>query len=389
MVPLSFPHHMPTCHVCTNGEVRELTGYASLPRVTSDCKPWPPGGQLGVCVRCGSVQKIIDEQWRADIARIYQDYTIYFQASGAEQAVFVGDAAQLMSRSDRLVSQVVAHVDLPARGRLLDIGCGNGAFLGAFSNALPGWTLAGTELSDTNRATVEAIRGVEALYTCALADTPGCFGMISLVHVLEHIASPTEFLRIVATKLEHGGTLFVEVPNAARNPFDLMIADHATHFTATSLSTLLESAGFSITTLSEEWVSKEISVVATKARASTTSASLSRDAAIDSLDWLVATRAAARDVRANAEGRPFGLFGSSIAATWLAQGVDRAMDFFVDEDIHRHGERFFDRPVLSPGDVPAGSVVFVGIGGGAADRVARRLSHSHPAVSWVAAPPLP
>ena len=380
---------MSTCHVCTNGEVRELTGYGSLPRVTSDCKPWPPGGQLGVCARCGSVQKIIDEQWRADIARIYQDYTIYFQASGAEQAVFIGDAAQLMSRSDRLVSQVVAHVDLPATGRLLDIGCGNGAFIGAFSNAMPGWTLAGTELSDTNKATVEAIRGVEALYTCALADTPGCFGMISLVHVLEHIADPTSFLRTVAAKLEHGGTLFIEVPDAARNPFDLMIADHATHFTPASLTALVEGVGFSITTLSEDWVSKEISAVATRARVRSTVSAIGGDPATDGLDWLVATRTAAQDLCAGAAGRPFGLFGSSIAATWLAQGVDRAMDFFVDEDIHRHGERFFDRPVLSPGDVPAGSVVFVGIGGDAAARVARRLSHIHPAVSWIPGPPLP
>ena len=380
---------MPTCHVCTNGEVRELTGYASLPRVTSDCKPWPPGGHLGVCTRCGCVQKIIDEQWRADIARIYQDYTIYFQASGAEQAVFIGDSAQLMSRSERLVSQVVAHVALPATGRLLDIGCGNGAFLGAFSNARPGWTLAGTELSDTNKATVEAIRGVEALFTCALADTPGCFGMISLVHVLEHIADPSAFLCTVATKLEHGGTLFIEVPNAARNPFDLMIADHATHFSAASLTALLEGAGFSIATLSEEWVSKEISVVATRARVASTVSAVGGDAATDALDWLVATRTASRHVRADAAGKPFGLFGSSIAATWLAQGVDRAMDFFVDEDIHRHGARFFDRPVLSPDEVPSGSMVFVGIGGAAADRVTRRLSRSHPAVSWIASPPLP
>ena len=126
---------MSICHVCTNGDVRELAGYACLPRVTSDCKPWPSGGRLGVCSRCGAVHKIINERWRADIARIYQDCTIYIQASGAEHAVFVGEAAQLMSRSDRLVSPIVAHVDVPPTGRLLDIGCGNGAFLGAFSSA--------------------------------------------------------------------------------------------------------------------------------------------------------------------------------------------------------------------------------------------------------------
>jgi 2-polyprenyl-3-methyl-5-hydroxy-6-metoxy-1,4-benzoquinol methylase len=376
------------CHVCTHGDVRELAGYASLPRVTSDCKPWPSGGQLGVCSRCGAMQKIINEQWRADIARIYQDYTIYFQASGAEQAVFIGEAAQLMSRSDRLVSQIVAHVALPPAGRLLDIGCGNGAFLGACSRALPGWVLAGTELLDTNKATVEAIRGVEALYTCALAETPGCFGLISLVHVLEHIANPSAFLRTVATKLEHDGTLFIEVPNAARNPFDLIIADHATHFTVASLAALLEGAGFRITTWSDEWVSKEISVVARKGQGPSVSSATGGDRSAEALGWLRATREAARKVRARAGDRKFGLFGSSIAATWLAQELDRAMDFFVDEDIHRHGERFFERAVLSPDEVPDGSVVFVGVAGGAADRIAQRLSRTHPAVSWTPGPPL-
>lgn len=226
------------------------------------------------------------------------------------------------------------------------------------------------------------------MYTCGLAETPGCFGLISLVHVLEHIANPSAFLRMVATKLEHEGTLFVEVPNAARNPFDLIIADHATHFTVASLAALLEGAGFRITTLSEEWVSKEISVVVRKGHWPSAAPAIRGDAAAEGLEWLRATRETARAVRVGAAGKKFGLFGSSIAATWLAQEVDREMDFFVDEDIHRHGERFFERTVRSPDEVPDGSVVFVGIGGGAADRIARRLSHSHPAVSWIPAPPL-
>ena len=94
---------MSMCHVCLKGRLRELSGYPLLTRVTSDCKPWPAGGRLGVCARCGSVQKYVDEQWQSEIAKIYSDYTIYFQAGGAEQAVFLGDAAAPVTRSEWLV----------------------------------------------------------------------------------------------------------------------------------------------------------------------------------------------------------------------------------------------------------------------------------------------
>jgi len=106
------------------------------------------------------------------------------------------------------------------------------------------------------------------------------------------------------------------------------------------------------------------------------------------LDWLLSVRAAARSARADANGRPFGLFGSSIAATWLAQQVDFATDFFVDEDPNRQGQIFTGRRVLSPSEAPAGSVVFVGVGGDVAGQVARRLSQDRASVTWIPAPPL-
>ena len=64
------------------------------------------------------------------------------------------------------------------------------------------------------------------------------------------------------------------------------------------------------------------------------------------------------------------------------------MDFFVDEDPSRQGQQFMGRSVLSPNQVPVGNVVFVGIGGGVAEEVTRRLSLTVPSVSWIPAPAL-
>lgn len=379
---------MSNCHVCGADNVRELPQYASLTRVTSDCKPWPAGGRLGMCVDCGTVQKFVDEKWRADIAGIYADYTIYFQAgSGAEQVIFLDEPTKALTRSEWLVRRVVRDASLAPQGRLLDIGCGNGAFLRAFSRSMPGWTLTGTELSDGTRDIVESIPGVEGFYTGPLDAVPGTFDLISLVHVLEHISHPLQFLPAVTRKLKPGGVLFVEVPDAESNPFDLLIADHISHFTPSAVARLLTTAGYSIGVLSNEWLLKEISAIARYGGPPILS-SLPTEAQnpAAALNWLVAASGAARAARARASGR-FGLFGSSIAATWLAHEVGCAMEFFVDEDPSRQGQQFMGRSVVSPGQVTPGSVVFIGVGGGVAGQIADRLSRTVPSVTWIPAPP--
>ena len=147
------------------------------------------------------------------------------------------------------------------------------------------------------------------------------------------------------------------------------------HFTRTTLTNLFKAAGYSIAASSQSWVVKEISAVITPVGNHVDSGVHPSADLTAGLEWLRTARAAAGCARAEAGRRPFGIFGSSIAATWLAHEVDRAMHFFVDGDPNRQGQHFMGQRVLSPSQVPAGSVVFVGLGGGVAEDVAWRLSH--------------
>lgn len=72
------------CQVC-GGQLQKVDAYSHLPRVTSDCKPWPSGGTLALCVECGAIQKIPDAVWLDEISRIYKDYQIYQLSGGSEQ----------------------------------------------------------------------------------------------------------------------------------------------------------------------------------------------------------------------------------------------------------------------------------------------------------------
>ena len=184
----------------------------------------------------------------------------------------------------------------------------------------PGWTKAGTEFDAKYRAEVESIPNTEPLHVGGVDDVPGTFDVITMIHVLEHIVDPVDVLKTLRGKLTRDGLLLIEVPHHPANPFELLIADHRTHFTATSLTRVLAAAGYEIISIAEEWIPKELSVVARPAtngpaarEANNASeglpdpgaAAAARERISDSLAWLRNTADELRDLGASG---PVGLF---------------------------------------------------------------------------------
>lgn len=364
------------CSICGGGTLEEMTDYRMLRRVTSDCRAWPAGGQLGVCRACGTVQKPADDAFLADIDAIYKSYTIYHQAAGAEQAVFEQVSGLPASRSVKLLDTFRSQAGLKSTGRMLDVGCGNGATIRAFGQVAPGWTKAGTEFDGKYRAEVESIPSTEPLYVGPVEDVPGAFDVITMIHVLEHIVDPVAVLATLRGKLAPGGLLLIEVPHHPANPFELLIADHRSHFTADSLTRALVAAGYEIVSVATGWIPKELSVVARPATAAVTmpppvDAAAARQRISEGLAWL---RRTADHLRRLGAENALGLFGTSIAGTWLAAEAGNAIAFFVDEDPNRVGRTYLGRPVYAPANVPAGTRVFVGLPPAVAAGICSRLA---------------
>jgi SAM-dependent methyltransferase len=381
------------CHVCHADAVIVVDHYEQLQRVTSDCKTWPRGGTLGECSACGAIQKAFDPDWARECAEVYQQYEIYHQSGTAsEQAVFDAVSGQPSSRSNRLLD-VLAGTYLGPRGRLVDIGCGNGEFLRAVSSRLPEWMLDGMEIDDRHRATVEAIPRVGRLYTGTPDALPGQCDAAVMIHALEHIVEPIAFLQAVSTRLNPGARLVLEVPDAAANPFDLLIVDHATHFTMPVLTSVVERAGYEVLFASDSVVPKELTLVARLTDPPVGAAPWKKSGAGVASQWVAWLETTARMARASSTriggSESFGLFGTSIAATWLASEVGAAVGFFVDEDPNRAGRSFMGRPVLRPVDLREGTTVFVGLAPSVASPVALRLRQELPHVLWVEPPALP
>jgi cyclopropane fatty-acyl-phospholipid synthase-like methyltransferase len=365
------------CKVCGAPDLQELPEFSALPRVTSDCLPFREGGRLAVCAACGAAQALPDEKWYAEIDEIYSKYDVYHQSGGIEQHVFDRLGGGMRRRSDVLFERIEELADAPRSGRLLDVGCGNGVTLRAFSKREK-WRLYGLDIHDRNQALLSALPGFDTLYTCPPRDVPNCFDLITLIHALEHFPDPCAFLMELRSKLGRNGMLFIQVPNAEANPFDYVVADHLAHFSPYDLAILLRRAGFGKIEIFTDWIMKEISLVA-RGKSSdqaleeshTSHSSLARVA--PQVNWLRSVIENAK--HAAATNASFGLFGSSIAATWLWSAVSDRVQFFVEEDPSRIGRRHLGCPILSPEQAPSESVVFMALAAPLAASIKLRLQH--------------
>ena len=329
-----------------------------------------------MCSACGCVQKVTHSRWRSEVEEIYEAYSLYHQSKGAEQVVFEEGSGIPEARSRRLLGRLFAEVHLPEEGALLDVGCGNGELLRTFSEMVPRWSLVGTELDDRHRSAVEGIRGVQGFFARAPDQVPGEFGLITMVHVLEHVPEPREFLQRLGDRLTRDGVIMAQVPNYGQNPFDLLVADHCTHFTLATIEALLRGAGYEVICVANDWIPKELTIVARRSgspalvpvwpRNDDASAHVAK-----SLDWLNSVMSSARHVAKN--GR-FGLFGTASPATWLSSELQDQVAFFVDEDPNRAGETHEGHPIYRPDRAPSGSRVFMVLPPAFAEAIRRRLA---------------
>lgn len=145
-------------------------------------------------------------------------------------------------------------------GRLLDVGCGDGAFLLAAKQR--GWSVEGTEISTYAAQRASDLLGV-LVFNGELSAAPfpeNEFDAVTLWHVLEHLADPMSCLLRVNRLLKPGGLVVIAVPNvndlmmqAAYRIFKgrrlrlFSVHDreiHLYHFSATTLRAYLKKTGF-------------------------------------------------------------------------------------------------------------------------------------------------
>ncbi len=137
-------------------------------------------------------------------------------------------------------------------GSVLDIGCGPGVLLNQMRAR--GWTVRGTERSPSAAQQARDVfhLDVGSLDVDDLVASGVTFDAVVLWHVAEHLDKPGEVARGIARLLRPGGILLVAVPNFASPEarigragwFHLDVPRHLVHFTPSTLTATLRTAGF-------------------------------------------------------------------------------------------------------------------------------------------------
>jgi 2-polyprenyl-3-methyl-5-hydroxy-6-metoxy-1,4-benzoquinol methylase len=138
---------------------------------------------------------------------------------------------------------------LPPGGHVLDIGASSGEFTYVMQRA--GFAAQGIEpnlgYADFARRTYGVAVASGGLESAAIA--PASLDLVTLNHVLEHLADPWDALRRIGRWLAPDGLLFIEVPNLAgvrKQATNTFHAAHIWNFTPETLALLAWQEGFAL-----------------------------------------------------------------------------------------------------------------------------------------------
>jgi methyltransferase family protein/C-methyltransferase-like protein len=229
------------CPVCGGGRVLDTVRRERLPAMqnyvhrTRESALSAASGAfiLAACRSCGFAW---NRRFDADRLEYDQNY---------DNAV----PSQVMREYYATIASYLAERYVRDGGLVLDVGCGNGAFLRTLCELAPAARGLGVDpaletssVSEDGRLTL--VRDVFS--PDALDESPA---LVVSRHVLEHIPQPVEFLRLVADGAGRFGPrpCFFEVPDlewiVEHRTFWDFCYEHCNYFTASSFTRSLEAAG--------------------------------------------------------------------------------------------------------------------------------------------------
>jgi len=156
-------------------------------------------------------------------------------------------------RTEVAIAALDRHLDLSDEIAALDVGSNRGSFARTFLSAAPYATLTAVEPDERFAASCAKLARTELLNARIedVALETGRYDVVHSCHTLEHLAHPAHILADHWRVMKPDGLLVVDVPNIALIDSDDIVEEwfidkHLTHFSARTLTRMIEAAGFSI-----------------------------------------------------------------------------------------------------------------------------------------------
>ncbi len=159
------------------------------------------------------------------------------------------DQSELYAKVTWLKQHLDIYFTQAASWKMIDVGCGMGAFLWYFKRLTHGWEVKGLEPTVSVANVAGQKTGAQIIRTeYAAGSLKEKYDLITLVAVLEHILDPTEMLRSLKNDLENLGLLFIEVPSdqdfQSLDPcHDNFMMPHLYFFSKNTIEEILKRSG--------------------------------------------------------------------------------------------------------------------------------------------------
>ena len=200
-----------------------------------------------ICPHCGG-GNLMPRPSKKEITKAYEKKEYYEGLSKALKNPFIQwiITRRIHSTASEWVKQNFK------RGKILDVGCGNGEFLKELKDQ--NWKVSGSDISKIAKENTEKIVGESIVKVGDFSKLKfkERFDYVSFWHVLEHVENPQDYFTKAESILTEGGKVVGEVPNfdslALRifksNYSWLAIPVHITYFSKESLVYLAKKDGF-------------------------------------------------------------------------------------------------------------------------------------------------
>jgi SAM-dependent methyltransferase len=236
-----------SCVLC--GEEAMLRPLARRIRDYEYGVPWR--SELSMCTSCGLVAQEPRVGAR-DIPKLYPGDYLAHSASSRSRGVY-GRLKRILAKHE---AQVLARC-VPEHGSVIEVGCGNGAFLSTLHEVRPDICLAGVDIEDVGIADLPELtfhRGQLEEVELPMAS----FDAVYCSNLIEHVADPWAFMARCRAILRPGGLIVGVTPNHLS--FDRYLFGrywagyhyprHTFVFNHKNIRSLLEKAGFEVVRIS-------------------------------------------------------------------------------------------------------------------------------------------
>lgn len=316
----------------------------------------------------GPTEAFLDERFGhlqtaplGDAAAYYDTEYRIVDASDEDDVLHDVVGGKCVFRQTRQEEAFRAKVPLRAGMRVLDYGCGKGTVMKRLLASEPGLEGFLYDVSRTYEPLWLRFLPPECFASYRVrAEWHRSFDVVTSFFSLEHAVDPLAELRTVRSLLRPGGTAFVIVPDAVANPADLLVVDHAHHYSEPSLRGILALAGLRALDVDRRCHPGAFVALATPSEDASAgmpdaAAVAQANAAFRSLAsyWERAVPAIRELERAAVPG-PLAIYGAGVYGTFVATVLadPSRIACFVDRNPLLHGAPHLGRPVVAPAALP-------------------------------------